>query len=329
MDFKIRNEITNEYVSSKMVRNIFPPNPITNQWIDFVRLQPKIGEDIDGEELNMSCKISIHTAKEDAMFNVVGTCAYGNTPDPVRIKDEWNKREAELKKSRNTNGANLDLDSVKIDWMILDAQRYFIENSFDFIVETVGVYENIYIVKMSCSILVRRLEELIRKIRDNELNFYINPDSTMKYPYDIILDNIDYTIGKALEYIMYTNYYKNKRELVYCGFIKKHPHDTYSILRIAFHDDSMGQGNAAAPTLTVGGSNNNYNNSNNYSGETNENSHPHRVSYDGPHGAKVVQYLEEACTELVTIYQTIQSKMEYALTTTTVDIDYGTEETKE
>jgi DNA-directed RNA polymerase subunit L len=54
--------------------------------------------------------------------------------------------------------------------------------------------------------------------------------------YDIILKNEDYTIGKIIEYILYTKFYENTQILTFCGFKKMHPHDTDSIIRIAYKE---------------------------------------------------------------------------------------------
>ena len=57
----------------------------------------------------------------------------------------------------------------------------------------------------------------------------------MANSYDIILENEDYTIGKVLEYLMYTKFYETKI-LTFCGFKKMHPHDSQSIIRVAYRD---------------------------------------------------------------------------------------------
>ena len=64
--------------------------------------------------------------------------------------------------------------------------------------------------------------------------------TTIDNCYDITLLNEDYTIGKLIEFILHEDYYKNGPELKYVGFIKKHPHEKNSIIRIAFNnsDDS-------------------------------------------------------------------------------------------
>jgi DNA-directed RNA polymerase subunit L len=58
----------------------------------------------------------------------------------------------------------------------------------------------------------------------------------MKNSADFILQGYDYTIGKIIEYILHEEYYKKQKLLNYVGFIKKHPHDDYSIIRIAFKE---------------------------------------------------------------------------------------------
>ena len=55
---------------------------------------------------------------------------------------------------------------------------------------------------------------------------------------DIKLVGEDYTIGKVIEYILHEEEYKKNKLLNYVGFIKKHPHDDYSIIRISFNDNN-------------------------------------------------------------------------------------------
>ena len=54
----------------KLLRAIFPPNKITGDYIDLARLRPKLSEDIDGEELMLTSRLDIGTAKQDGV-NVV------------------------------------------------------------------------------------------------------------------------------------------------------------------------------------------------------------------------------------------------------------------
>ena len=55
----------------------------------------------------------------------------------------------------------------------------------------------------------------------------------------LTLFNEDYTIGKVIEYILHYDYYLQEQVLSYVGFIKFHPHDDYSIIRMAYSDDDL------------------------------------------------------------------------------------------
>jgi DNA-directed RNA polymerase subunit L len=116
---------------------------------------------------------------------------------------------------------------------MLDAQRHFKENSYDFVLQTVGVYDNVEIVKKACAVLQNKLVELVQSI-DSEIVPILNSETTIDNCYDIILENEDYTIGKVLEYILYEKYYVNEKVLSFCGFKKFHPHNDDSTIRIAY-----------------------------------------------------------------------------------------------
>ena len=66
--FKIKNIQLNKYLHEDEQKQIFPPNKITKQYIDFCRLQPKISDDIPGESLKLSSHFSIGTAEENGSF---------------------------------------------------------------------------------------------------------------------------------------------------------------------------------------------------------------------------------------------------------------------
>ena len=95
--FRIRNKTNGKYLTPDEIRRIFPPHPITNMFIDFARIRPAIGDSIPGEHIKITADFSVHTAKENSMFNVTSICAYGNTPDPVKAKLIWDELENKSK----------------------------------------------------------------------------------------------------------------------------------------------------------------------------------------------------------------------------------------
>ena len=59
-DFVVKSKMTpDKEIDKTEIRKIFPPDQLTNEFIDFVRLRPKISDSIPGEELHLTCEFSI------------------------------------------------------------------------------------------------------------------------------------------------------------------------------------------------------------------------------------------------------------------------------
>jgi DNA-directed RNA polymerase subunit L len=232
-DFKIKNIKTDKYLNQSEVLNIFPPDNYTKDHIIFTRLRPKITDEILGEEIYIEAKMSIGDAKEDSMFNVVSTCSYSMTPDPITQKTEWSKYKETLKQK----GYNDDeISDEEKNWYLLNGKRYYKPDTFDFIIKSIGVYENLDILKMACKVLSSKLNILIDNINTQTLE--IKDANNTMIAFDIVLENDDYTIGKMIEHALYENFYKKEMVFDFVGFRKEHPHDTQSIIRLSFANNS-------------------------------------------------------------------------------------------
>jgi DNA-directed RNA polymerase subunit L len=88
---------------------------------------------------------------------------------------------------------------------------------------------------IACNVMNNRLAALVTLMETDELS--IEPSqNTMENSYDIKLVNEDYTLGKVLEYLLYTKYFEQMKIMTYCGFKKMHPHDNYSLIRVAYKE---------------------------------------------------------------------------------------------
>jgi DNA-directed RNA polymerase subunit L/DNA-directed RNA polymerase alpha subunit len=230
-DFRIKHKATGEYISVEETQKIFPRNPKTQMFIDFLRLRPKISDTIPGEHIKLTCEFSVSSADVSSMFNVVSKCSYANTPDPVAADRAWSKMEEQLVAENNTQD---EIQFQKKNFYLLDAQRYFKPDSFDFVIQSIGIYENHELVKKACAILQGKFVDMLELIQSDGLTVLLNGESTMPNCYDIVLENEDYTMGKVIEYFLYTKYYEGDKILSFCGFKKFHPHNTDSIIRVAY-----------------------------------------------------------------------------------------------
>jgi DNA-directed RNA polymerase alpha subunit len=232
--FKIRNKTNENYLTETETHRIFPPNPITHQYIDFVRLRPRIGDTIPGEQIKLTAEFSIHTARENAMFNVVSKCSYGNTIDVSTANQIWDDHKQTLIADNMTKA---EIEMQENNFRILDVQRHFIIDSFDFVIQTIGVFDNKDIVKKACIVLQNKLVDMVKAI-DSDMVPIFNSETTIEFCFDIILENEDYTLGKVLEYILYEKYFQNEKLFTFCGFKKFHPHNNDSTLRIAYEQNA-------------------------------------------------------------------------------------------
>jgi DNA-directed RNA polymerase subunit L len=232
-DFKIKNIHTNQYLGEKETREIFPRDDLSNDFIDFVRLRPRVSDEIHGEKLHFISELSYGTSKEDSMFNVASTCSYGYTLDIVAIENELVKKAQKWKDDGKTKD---EINFMKKDWKLLEGQRITKKDSFDFIIESVGVYTNNELVKLGCKIMKKRLDKLKNLIETNDIQV-TESENTIKNSYDVLLVDDDYTVGKAIEFALYSKFFESAKTLTYCGFSKAHPHDPDSIIRIAYKED--------------------------------------------------------------------------------------------
>ena len=229
-DFKIKHKESGKYMSNDEVRTIFPANQLTQSYIDFIRLRPKIGSSIPGEHISLVCDFTVSTAKVNGMYSVVSKCAYANTPDLKKIDDVWDKMREKLVSEETTKD---EIEFEKKNFYLLDAQRHFEENSYDFVIQTIGQIENKQLVKKACSILRNKFSDIINGLESDIVPITMS-ETTIENCYDITLENEDYTVGKVLEYILYEKFYNGEEIFSFCGFKKLHPHDVDSKIRIAY-----------------------------------------------------------------------------------------------
>lgn len=228
--FKIKNISSGKYLQESAVRKIFPPCPITGDYIVFARLRPKVSTIAPGEELSISAKMSLHTAGEDGTFNVASTCAYKFTVDKMKQDQIWQNKLAEISSEEKADPDVLAL--LQQNWYNHEGLRYFKKDSFDFKLETIGVYTNEELVQKACEILIQKLKNIHDTIEDEGI--IEKSISTIPNSVDIKLINTGYTVGKIIEYMLHKNNYQGEKEknLTYVGFRKNHPHDEDSVIRM-------------------------------------------------------------------------------------------------
>lgn len=238
-DFKIKNKTTGRQLTESEMERLFPKDKLSNSHIIFARLRPKISDTIPGEHLKLSCEFTISTAADNSAFTAVCCSVYGNTIDPEAVNKAWENAEAKIREDATKRGESInqeELDFQKKNFYILDSQRQYVKDSFDFNIESVGIYEPRELCKNACAILKYQFDKLAEDLESRD-DLIHNSETTMDNCYDFILEHGDYTIGKVLEYAIYEKLFVAKGEqpkVQFCGFKKMHPHDDHSIIRVSY-----------------------------------------------------------------------------------------------
>ncbi len=232
-DFQIKDTKTDKFLSKEDRDAIFPKNSLTGHYIEFLRLRPKLASNLEGEEISLTCKFMISTAKQNSSYNQTSTCVFKNTLDAVRANDIWMAKEKELKASGMKSD---DIAFEKKNWFLLDANRIFVPDSFEFTIKTIGIFKNEVLIKTACDVLMNTFTSIHKAIEtgNQDLVSINETTTTIENCYDVVIHGYDYTEGKVIEYFLYTMHYQGDKLLSYCGFNKEHPHDTHSVIRLGF-----------------------------------------------------------------------------------------------
>jgi DNA-directed RNA polymerase subunit L len=198
-------------------KKLFLPDNITGQYIDILRLRPKLGLSV--ESITLTATLSVATGSQSGTCNL-GNAYYRYTVNHDLANREWAKRGIESKEEKK-------------DWDLLQAKRFTIPDSYDFTVESYEhhIYTPEQLVKIACKTLQFDLNTF--KTIDFDIQ---KSENTLENCIDVILPNCDFTIGKLLEYYVFIT--KFPTTIKYVSFLKNHPHDKHGVLKLQYGDIS-------------------------------------------------------------------------------------------
>lgn len=269
-DFRLRHIHTKEWMPDHLLRTVFPPFtfPVASEgsnnedFIPLVRLRPKLSATIPGETLQLTCSLSIGTAKENAAFNVVGTCAHECVVDEAKMQQEWrlyaekhkeqgqtekhNEKETETEMHNETRNET----ALESDWKLLHGKRIVVPNAFVFKVKTTGVYSNDQLILLGCRVIQRRLEEFIQNPQQSML--IEKSSDSFSNGYVVTLHGQDDTLGNVLKYELYSQYFTTQpQQLLFVGFKKMHPHDESGVIRLSLADGGSNESTVQTMIVTA------------------------------------------------------------------------------
>lgn len=237
----------------------YSPDHSSKYYIDIVRLRPKLSSDIPSEEIELVCTLKEGTARQHGGYNVVGTCSFGHSIDKAEQTRSMAKRREELS-SANPPKTDEEIEFELKNWLLLDGKRVTKKNSFDFVMESIGVYTNTQIWRMACRVLLGAIGEAERLVANHSgtsgtsrgtSTSTISHDSSEHEPNVVITshdDNwveavftgFDMGIGNMINYELYSTFFQRDKSLEFVGVKKMHPHDNSWTIRAKLATGDIG-----------------------------------------------------------------------------------------
>ena len=215
----------------------FHPDPITHDTCLIAVLKPKIGN-AKPEVLSFKAIASVGIGKENVRFSPVSQCSYSYTRDenPEKIKKifiEW------LDKHKKIDYVSLENDSerkknLEKEFETMEAARCYLmnekgePNSFDYTIESVGVFNPIDIVIEALKIIENKCH-IYAAVDKGDLpeNIKIQPTKKEARGFDIYFQNEGHTLGNLFTTWLDENYLDPhglvENYIQYCGYCVPHP----------------------------------------------------------------------------------------------------------
>ena len=202
------------------------------------------------EVLAFEATASMGIGRENAQFIPVSQCAYKYTPDtnPERIKEHFN---AWLSTHKKLSAEELEQNAAKKQEMerefkTMEIARCFQvnergePNSFDFIVESIGVLDPVYIVARALQVLQEKVTFYASAdTGDLPLNVQVRPADARMKGFDFVFQGEDHTLGNILQTWM-DAHLMDVNEITYVGYKVPHPLKDEMVLRVGVEDGKEG-----------------------------------------------------------------------------------------
>ena len=233
----------------------FHPDRVTQDTALLAVLKGRIGAQ-EPEALAFTAKATMGTGREHAAFMpVTSRCAYGYTrdDDPDRMREAFTHW---LKTHKMLDAAAIQENSTKKaeferEFKTMEVQRVFKVDergepySFDFIVESVGVLDPVYIVGRAIDIMIAKvLRYASVDAGDLPEGLKVVPADARMKGYDFIFQGEDHTLGNLLQTWMEQNQVDTE-EITFVGYKVPHPLRDEMVLRVAVASGLVADARAA------------------------------------------------------------------------------------
>ncbi len=234
-------------LSDSFTKDLFPPDPITKDYILINRLKPsKGGTSEDGEELDITMRATMGIGNEHASFCPTCVSIFSNRRDEEKVEQAFKeiiiKKNAERKGNDSLSKAEIEKERQSFD--VLDADRHFLTdeygepNAFTFTIESDGRIPSHIILRNSLDIFKNNLAKFAQRVKDPEKVEVYSSDCIMN-SFDVAMEDEDYTMGYLIQTYIFKLYKDVDNPVVnYIASNVPHPLENKLVFRVAMVEQS-------------------------------------------------------------------------------------------
>ena len=244
----------------------FHPDPITRKTCLLAVLKPKVGSN-QPEAIQFTAKASVGIGRENVRFSPVSQCSYGYTRDtsPEKVKEVFSQW---LDRHKKINLAELEKDSSRMqllerEFQTMESARCYLTdekgepNSFDFVIESVGVYNPFDIIIEALKVVEHKCHAYAALDKgDLPENVKIQPTKKEARGFDIYFQHEDHTLGNLittwLDINLIDTHGLTEGSIQYCGYCVPHPLRDEMLMTIIAKDDLVCRKALALAALNCG-----------------------------------------------------------------------------
>ena len=231
-DIKVMNNTTGQ---EEPTEKFFPKDPISNDNITIVRLQPNPSG--ISEHLKFIGSARLGNGGIDARYSPTSVCFY------INIIDQELANSAFETFKQNAD-PSLSAEQVKRKFIIGESERHFSldadgePDKFAFTVESIGVIPPQEILGRAIDILTEKLEKFQAEL-DKKDSVYLDIDETPTSmdAYDITVDSESHTLGFVIQ--EHANKLIDDNELLFVGYMNPHPLKKTIKIRVALTNNNV------------------------------------------------------------------------------------------
>jgi DNA-directed RNA polymerase subunit L len=241
LDVKVSDIDVFEKKDSELIKvpnvQFFHPDPITRDTALIAVLKPKVGSQAL-EQVSFSAKATVGVGRENSRFNPTSQFAYSYTrdEDPDKVNEifiQW------LDRHKKVNSSDLESDpdrkaEFEREFNTMEVNRCYKKNekgepySFDFTIESVGVYNPYDIVKEAIKVCEEKCFAYAGLDKGSlPENIKIQPTKKESKGYDIYFQHEDHTLGNLLTTWLDENLLDplsvKPDAIRFCGYCVPHP----------------------------------------------------------------------------------------------------------